>query len=101
MEIKKAAVAGTLESSDCMVTVEPGTGQGKVDLDLDSAVMRQYGRQIRKVISETLDRLDVKDVKITVVDKGALDCTIKARVECAVYRSNDIKGGLPWGGAIV
>ena len=51
MEIKKAAVAGTLESSDCMVTVEPG--QGKVDLDLDSAVMRQYGRQIRKVIHET------------------------------------------------
>ena len=99
MEIKKAAVAGTLESSDCMVTVEPG--QGKVDLDLDSAVMRQYGRQIRKVIHETLDRLDVKDVRITVVDKGALDCTIKARVECAVYRSNDIKDRLPWGGAIV
>ena len=99
MEIKKAAVAGTLESSDCMVTVEPG--QGKVDLDLDSAVMRQYGRHIRKVIHETLDRLDVKDVRITVVDKGALDCTIKARVECAVYRSNDIKDRLPWGGAIV
>ena len=26
MEIKKAATAGTLESSDCMVTVEPGEG---------------------------------------------------------------------------
>ena len=99
MEIKKAAVAGTLESSDCMVTVEPG--QGKIDLDLDSAVIRQYGKQIRKVIAETLDRLEVTDAKITVVDKGALDCTIKARVECAVYRSNDIKDGLPWGGVIV
>ena len=98
MEIKKPAVAGTLESSDCMVTVEPG--QGGIDLDLDSAVIRQYGRQIRKVISETLARLDVTDAKITVVDKGALDCTIKARVECAVYRSNDIKDALPWGGAI-
>lgn len=98
MEIKKPAVAGTLESSDCMVTVEPG--QGQVELDLDSAVIRQYGKQIRKVIRETLDRLDVTDVKITVVDKGALDCTIKARVECAVYRSNDIKDSLPWGGVI-
>ena len=98
MEIKKPAVAGTLESSDCMVTVEPG--QGGIDLDLDSAVIRQYGRQIRKVISETLARLDVTDAKITVVDKGALDCTIKARVKCAVYRSNDIKDALPWGGAI-
>ena len=98
MEIKKPAVAGTLESSDCMVTVEPG--QGGVELDLDSAVIRQNGKQIRKVIHETLDRLDVKNAKITVVDKGALDCTIKARVECAVYRSNDVKDNLPWGGAI-
>ena len=27
MEIKKPATAGTLESSDCMVTVEPGNGR--------------------------------------------------------------------------
>ena len=98
MEIKKPAVAGTLESSDCMVTVEPG--DGKIVLDLDSVVIRQYGKQIRKVIYETLDRLSISNAKITVVDKGALDCTIKARVECAVYRSNDIKDGLPWGGVI-
>ena len=98
MEIRKPAVAGTVESSDCMVTVEPG--EGKVELNLESAVIRQYGRQICKVIHETLDRLEVTDAKVTVVDKGALDCTIKARVECAVYRSNDVKDGLPWGGAI-
>ena len=99
MVIQKPAIAGTLESSDCMVTVEPG--EGKIDLDLDSAVIRQYGKQIRKVILETLQRLDVTDAKLTVVDKGALDCTIKARVECAVYRSNGVKDQLPWGGAIV
>ena len=99
MVIQKPAIAGTLESSDCMVKVEPG--EGKIDLDLDSAVIRQYGKQIRKVILETLQRLDVTDAKITVVDKGALDCTIKARVECAVYRSNGVKDQLPWGGAIV
>lgn len=98
MQIKKPAVAGTLESSDCMVTLEPGEGQ--VDLELDSTVIRQYGKQIKKVIFETLERLEVKDAKITVVDKGALDCTIKARVECAVYRSNDITDALPWGGVI-
>ena len=98
MEIKKAAVAGTLESSDCMVTVEPGNGT--LELDLDSAVIRQFGRQIRKVINDTLASLEVTDAKVTVVDKGALDCTIKARVECAVYRSNDTSKNLPWGGAI-
>ena len=99
LEIKKPAIAGTLESSDCMVTVEPG--EGRIDLDLDSAVIRQYGKQIRKVILETLERLEVSDARITVVDKGALDCTIKARVECAVYRANGQKDNLPWGGAIV
>ena len=100
MEILKPAVAGTLESSDCMVTVEPG--QGGVALDLDSSVIRQFGPQIRKVIAETLERLDVNNVNIRVVDKGALDCTIKARVECAVFRANDASAeNIPWGGVIV
>lgn len=99
MEIKKPAVAGTLESSDCMVTVEPGSDG--IDLELQSAVIRQFGPQIRKVILETLARLDVTNGKVIVVDKGALDCTIKARVEAAVYRSREQKTGLPWGGVIV
>ena len=98
MEIKMAAVAGTLESSDCMVTVEPGSG--RIDLDLDSVVIRQYGRQIRKVIYDTLQNLEIDNVKLTVVDKGALDCTIKARIEAAVFRSNDINKNIPWGGAV-
>ena len=94
MEIKRPAMAGTLESSDCQVTVEPGDGQ--VEFELESAVMHQFGKQIRKVVMETLDHLDVKDVRITVVDKGALDCTIRARVEGAVYRSVEQKDNLPW-----
>ena len=98
MEIKKPAVAGTLESSDAQVTVEPGNGS--VELTLDSAVIHQFGNQIKKVIMETLDRLEVDNVKITVVDKGALDCTLKARVEGAVYRSVEQTENLPWGGAI-
>ncbi|MGN0295566.1 MAG: citrate lyase acyl carrier protein [Lachnospiraceae bacterium] len=93
------AVAGTLESSDAMVTVEPNEGNG-IDFELDSVVIHQFGNQIKKVVMETLDRLDVEDVKISIVDKGALDCTIKARVECAVYRSNYQTENLPWGGAI-
>lgn len=98
MRIKKSAVAGTLESSDCMVTIEPvekGTG---IVFDLDSTVIRQYGYQIRKVTMETLENLDVSDIKVTIVDKGALDCTIKARVEGAVYRAAGQKQNIPWGG---
>lgn len=98
MEILKSAAAGTLESSDCMVTVEPGEG---ISLDLTSSVMNQYGRQIKAAVLETLDRLDVKNANVTIVDKGALECTLKARVECAVFRSCDASGAnIPWGGAI-
>ena len=94
MEIKKAATAGTLESSDCMVTVEPG--EGKIDFSLESSV----SNQLRKVALETLKNLDIDNVRITIVDKGALDCTLKARIEGAVFRSVDQYENLPWGGAI-
>ena len=98
MEIRKPASAGTLESSDAMVTVEPGTG---IELSLTSSVMNQYGRQIKATVLETLDRLGVQNARVAVVDKGALDCTIKARVECAVFRScGKSAENIPWGGAI-
>jgi citrate lyase subunit gamma (acyl carrier protein) len=98
MEIKNAAVAGTLESSDCMVSVEPAAGG--IELELESAVMRQYGDRIREVAMETLDRLDVRNARVSIVDKGALDCTIKARVECAVMRAAEYEGRIGWGGII-
>lgn len=99
MEILKPAIAGTLESSDAQVTVEPG--QDGIELSLTSSVMNQYGRQIRATVLETLERLDVQHVRITVVDKGALDCTLKARVQCAVFRScGQSEENIPWGGVV-
>lgn len=98
MRIEKPAVAGTLESSDCMVSVE--NGDGNMELILESTVIHQYGNQIKRVVVDTLKNLGVQDVKIKIVDKGALDCTIRARVEAAVYRSVGEKEQLPWGGAI-
>ena len=99
MTIEKSAVAGTLESSDAQITVEPH--DSGIELEITSSVMNQYGRQIKATVLETLDRLDVKSGRVTVVDKGALDCTLKARVECAVFRSCDQSDkNIPWGGAI-
>ena len=98
MERKKPAIAGTLESSDCMVTLEPG--DGKIEFSLDSVVIHQFGNQIREVALDTLKRLHIDNVKISIVDKGALDCTIKARIEGAAYRSVGQFDNLPWGGEI-
>ena len=99
MDILKAAMAGTLESSDAQVMVEPA--DDGIELTLESSVMNQYGRQIKATVLETLERLGVENARVSVVDKGALDCTIKARVECAVFRScGASEANIPWGGAV-
>lgn len=99
MKILKPAMAGTLESSDAQVTVEPGNDG--IQLTLSSSVMNQYGRQIKATVLETLKRLGVDNAQVTVVDKGALDCTLKARVECAVFRScGQSQANIPWGGVV-
>jgi citrate lyase acyl carrier protein len=95
MILKKSAIAGTLESSDAQVAIEPG-GNG-IELTLTSNVMGQFGKQIKAVILKTLENLEVKNARVTVIDKGALDCTIKSRVECAVFRAAEITENLPWG----
>lgn len=98
MKITKAAVAGTLESSDAMVSIEPN--ESGIEFELDSTVINQFGHSIKQTVLSTLKNLGVENAKIKVVDKGALDCTLKARVEGAVFRSIDQKENLPWGGKI-
>ena len=87
MQPKVPAQAGTLESSDALVLVEPvAAGSGR-QIELESNVMLQYGSRIRQQVTMTLDRLSVADVRILVKDKGALDATVQARVETAIRRS--------------
>lgn len=95
MEVKNAAMAGTLESSDVQITIEP-SGDG-ITLDLSSSVLNRFGKQIRKTVLDTLENLGVKSARVAVVDKGALECTIRARVQCAVYRSAGQTESIPWG----
>lgn len=83
-EIVKRAVAGTLESSDVYVEIEPG--DGKLEVELDSVVMNQFGAQIRQVAFEVLAEQGVSSAKLRLVDRGALDCVIRARVETAIVR---------------
>ena len=87
MKIEKEAVAGTLESSDAQVTVVPS--EKGLYVHIESTVMNQYGHQIKAAVVDTLKNMGVTSGRVEVIDKGALDCTIKARVECAVLRSND------------
>ena len=94
MKIVKNAAAGTMESSDILITVEP-SDEG-ISIDLTSSVEKQFGRQIRSVIRQVLAQLDVENAAVTAVDKGALDCTIRARMETAIYRAAGKDGQVDW-----
>jgi len=86
VEIKKYAVAGTTESSDIMIIVEPSESH-EVAITLDSSVEKQYGDRIEEVIVATLHNLGITSAKVSAVDKGALDCTIEARTVTAIHRA--------------
>ncbi|MDP3386313.1 MAG: citrate lyase acyl carrier protein [Eubacteriales bacterium] len=86
MKINKVARAGTMESSDIFIMVQPGDNQG-LDIRLSSVVIDQYGNHIRNVIMETLKSMNIEDIELTANDRGALDYTIRSRVETAVKRA--------------
>lgn len=82
--ILRSASAGTLESSDVFVEIAPA--ENGIEIDLNSVVQTQFGDQILAVIREVLADCGVENAHVTVQDRGALDCVIRARVETAVYR---------------
>jgi len=84
MEIIQRASAGTLESSDAYVEIEPGTDG--ISLQLESVVMEQFGDTIKETVHQLLSELSVENANIRVIDRGALECVIRARVETAVLR---------------
>ena len=84
--MKEKAWAGTMESSDIYVEVMPLEAGSGIDLEVNSVVYAQFGEAIEATILETLKALNIEDMKVVVSDRGAVDCTIKARVETAVRR---------------
>ncbi len=87
MKIVRQSICGTLLSNDCLVAIEPGDGH--ITIQIESIVKDAFGDQIEKVIKEKLAEMEVTSCRVKIDDKGALDYTIKARVEVAVNRANE------------
>ena len=83
-DIIRCASAGTMESSDAYVEIEPGNGS--IDITLESVVLNQFGDSICHTIQDVLAEQGVSDAKVRVIDRGALECVLRARVETAVAR---------------
>lgn len=79
------SMAGSVESCDCLIVLFESD---KLEIDLKSDVIIQYGEQIKEVILSTLMEYKINNVKVSIDDKGALNYTIKARLEAALKRGD-------------
>ena len=84
MKILHPAAAGTLESSDALITVAPCA---TLKLEINSAVQKQFGAQIEQTLRDVLSELQVDAAALTVQDRGAVDCVLRARCEAALRRA--------------
>lgn len=82
--------AGSLESSDCYVTIEPSD---IFTLEISSTVDKQFHNLINKDIEQTIEKFKKSNnisqlpIKIKIDDRGALSFALKARILTALNRS--------------
>lgn len=84
MNVRRKATAGTMQSSDLTVSIEPAD---RLEIRIESTVKKQFEHLIRARIEETLSRHGVQHALVQVSDRGALDYAIEARVETALRRA--------------
>ena len=84
LKLKKAAIAGTLESSDVQVSIAPNEEGGR-KIELQSVVRMQFGESILATVHRVLDEFDVQDAVVRL--KGAIDIVIMSRMQAAICRA--------------
>lgn len=87
MKILKKGQAGTMQSSDLMVIVEPAE---ELIIEIESTVKKQFEHLIRAKLVQVLARCAVASGRISVSDRGALDYAIEARLEAALQRAGGV-----------
>jgi len=86
MKIMKKVQAGTMQSSDLMVFLEPAE---TLTVTIESTVLKQFGELIRAKVDQVLARHGVEAGEVRITDRGALDYAIEARLETAILRATE------------
>ena len=87
MKILKKGQAGTMQSSDLMVFIEPAE---ELSLEIESTVKKQFEHLIRAKLEQVLAKHEVSSGSIRITDRGALDYAIEARLETALQRAGEV-----------
>ena len=83
--VKKASCGNEAQNADCVVTIEPSKKKG-ITFELTSLVAGQFGKQIEESTYDELKKYGITDAKVSIVDRGAIDPVLRARLEAAIKR---------------
>lgn len=86
MDIRKPSVCGSLQSNDCLVEVMPAD---TLRIELFSPLEDRFGAHMTAAAQAAAEALGVTGARIRITDKGALDCTIRARTAVALMRASE------------
>lgn len=89
MQLLHKAAAGTLESSDCCVTAAPAAQNSLEYTGANSAI---FAERTKKLVASVLAECGVEAAAVTIHDQGAIEITIKARLETALMRAAEKEG---------
>jgi len=89
MKIVRKAQAGTMQSSDLMVFLEPAP---QLRVEVDSTVKKQFEHLIRRQVDAVLEHFSITSGVIRISDRGALDYAIAARLETGLFRACSDQG---------
>lgn len=84
MDIDRAAAAGTMESSDVYIMATPAS---ELIIEIRSPNLEVYGAKMRQSLEEIIAAKGIKSGRFIVDDRGALDCTLRARAESVIEAS--------------
>jgi citrate lyase subunit gamma (acyl carrier protein) len=78
------ASAGTLESSDCLITVTPAEDGA---ISYEGANRAIFSNRTKKIAREIMEKYSIGNASVRIQDQGALEVTLRARIETAVERA--------------
>lgn len=78
------AVCGSLQSNDCLVEVAPAD---TLIIEVQSPLKDRFGDLMEAAVRTSLQAAGIEKAYVRVTDRGALDCTIRARTKVALERA--------------
>jgi len=79
---------GKRAKSDCFVEIELINSGGR-NIEIHSKVYSMFGKSLYKLVNSILDFYEIENVNLVLIDAGALELVIAARIEAAIKKLID------------